>query len=105
MEKFERAEGQKRQTNGRTGQVGNFRGAVISKNGILLIAFAWAMEIVGVSAGIINSTYTTFGEDLPRTFTGYIPAVPMVALAVAELGRVPLSSAIFHKHKLTQGPT
>src|SRR5262249_25633184 len=27
----------------------------------------------------------------------------MVALAVAELGRVPLSSVIFHKHKLTQG--
>jgi hypothetical protein len=75
----------------------------MNKTGILLIAFAWAMEIVGVSAGMINSTYTTFGEDLPRTFTGYIPAVPMVALAVAELGRVPLSSAIFHKHKLTQG--
>jgi hypothetical protein len=27
----------------------------------------------------------------------------MMALAVAELGRVPLSSVIFHKHKLTQG--
>src|SRR5262249_28425178 len=29
--------------------------------------------------------------------------VPMVALAVAELGRVPLASAIFDKHKLMQG--
>src|SRR5215471_21103970 len=75
----------------------------MSKNGTILIAFAWAMEIVGVTGGIINSTYTTFGEDLPTTFVGYIPAVPMVALAVAELGRVPLASVIFHKHKLMQG--
>jgi hypothetical protein len=82
---------------------GQFRGATVSKNGIILIAFAWAMEIVGVSGGIINSTYTTFGEDLPTTFAGYIPAVPMAALAVAELGRVPLASVIFHKHKLMQG--
>jgi hypothetical protein len=76
---------------------------MMSKSGAILITFAWAMEIVGVSGGIINSTYTTFGNDLPHTFAGYIPAVPMVALAVAELGRVPLSSVIFHKHKLTQG--
>jgi hypothetical protein len=76
---------------------------MMSKNGIILITFAWAMEIVGVSGGIINSAYTTFGEDLPNTFAGYIPAVPMVALAVAELGRVPLASVIFHKHKLMQG--
>jgi hypothetical protein len=76
---------------------------MMSKNGIILITFAWAMEIVGVSGGIINSAYTTFGEDLPNTFPGYIPAVPMVALAVAELGRVPLASVIFHKHKLMQG--
>lgn len=32
-----------------------------------------------------------------------LPAVPMVALAVAELGRVPLASVIFHKHKFMQG--
>ena len=48
------------------------------------------------------SIYTTFGEDLPRTLAGYIPAVPMVAVAMSELGRVPLSSVIFHRHKLTQ---
>jgi hypothetical protein len=75
----------------------------MSKNETILIAFAWAMEIVGVSGGVINSTYTTFGEDLPNTVAGYIPAVPMIALAVAELGRVPLASVIFHKHKLMQG--
>src|SRR5262249_2385382 len=62
-----------------------------------------AMEIVGVSGGVINSIYTTFGQDLPKTPTEWIPAVPMVALAVAELGRVPLASAIFDKHKLMQG--
>jgi hypothetical protein len=69
----------------------------------ILIIFAWAMETVGVAGGVINSTYTTFGEDLPSTFVGYIPAVPMVALAVAELGRVPLASVIYDKHKFMQG--
>jgi hypothetical protein len=61
------------------------------------------MEIVGVTGGVINSTYTTFGTDLPNTLAGYVPAVPMVALAVAELGRVPLASVIYHKQKLMQG--
>jgi hypothetical protein len=51
---------------------------------------------------MINSTYTTFGEDLPKTFAEYIPVVPMVALAVAEFGRVPLASVLYHKHKLMQ---
>jgi hypothetical protein len=41
--------------------------------------------------------------NLPNTFAGYIPAVPMIALAVAEFGRVPLASVIFQKHKLIQG--
>src|SRR5262249_14351785 len=76
---------------------------MMSKNGIILILFAWAMEIVGVTCGMINSTYTTFGEDLPETFPEYIPVVPMVALAVAEFGRVPLASVLYHKHKLMQG--
>ena len=70
---------------------------------IILIVFAWVMEAVGVTGGIINSTYTTFGENLPNSLAGYLPAVPMVALAVAELGRVPLASVFFHKHKLMQG--
>jgi hypothetical protein len=71
--------------------------------GTILIVFAWAMEAVGVTGGVVNSTYTTFGDNLPNTVAGYIPALPMVALAVAELGRVPLASAIFNKHKLIQG--
>jgi hypothetical protein len=67
-----------------------------------LIVFAWAMETVGVTAGAANSMYTTFGEKLPETFLGYLPAIPMVVLAMAELGRVPLASAVYQKHKLVQ---
>jgi len=69
----------------------------------MLIVFAWTMEVVGILCGIINSTYTTFGEHLPNTLIGYIPALPMLALAVAELGRVPLASVVFNKHKFMQG--
>jgi hypothetical protein len=75
----------------------------MNSKGAILIVFAWVMEAVGVTGGIINSTYTTFGENLPNSFAGYLPAVPMVALAVAEFGRVPLASVIFHKHKFMQG--
>jgi hypothetical protein len=75
----------------------------MAESGRILIIFAWAMETVGVAGGVINSAYTTFGQDLPTSVAGYIPAVPMVALAVAELGRVPLASAIYHKHKFMQG--
>src|SRR5260370_25650662 len=75
----------------------------MTKSGRILIIFAWAMEIVGVTGGAINSTYTTFGDNLPTSLAGYIPAVPMVALAAAELGRVPLASVMYAKHKLMQG--
>jgi len=75
----------------------------MNSKGMILIVFAWVMEAVGVTGGIINSTYTTFGENLPNSFVGYLPAVPMAALAVAEFGRVPLATVIFHKHKLMQG--
>lgn len=75
----------------------------MNSRGKMLIIFAWTMEIVGVACGVINSTYTTFGEHLPNTLIGYVPALPMLALAVAELGRVPLASAVFYKHKVMQG--
>jgi hypothetical protein len=74
----------------------------MTKSGPILITFAWAMEIVGVTGGALNSTYTTFGEDLPTSLFGYIPAVPMMALAVAELGRVPLASVVYDKHRIMQ---
>jgi hypothetical protein len=56
----------------------------MSNKATILIVFAWVMEIVGVTTGVVNSTYTTFGDDLPKTLPEYIPAVPMVALAVAD---------------------
>jgi hypothetical protein len=74
-----------------------------SHAGKTLIIFAWSMEVVGVAGGIINSSYTTFGAEFPSTFTGYIPVVPMVALAVAECGRVPLASVVYSKHTFMQG--
>jgi hypothetical protein len=74
----------------------------MTKSGPILITFAWAMEIVGVTGGALNSTYTTFGDDLPTNLAGYIPALPMVALAVAELGRVPLASVVYDKHRVMQ---
>jgi hypothetical protein len=81
----------------------DFWGAMMTSKGTILIVFAWAMEAVGVTGGVVNSTYTTFGDNLPSTLSGYIPALPMVALAVAEFGRVPLASAIFNKRKIIQG--
>ena len=74
----------------------------MTKNGLILISFAWTMEIVGVAGGAINSAYTTFGDDLPTNLAGYVPAVPMVALAAAELGRVPLASVFYHKDRIMQ---
>ena len=74
----------------------------MTKSGQILITFAWAMELIGVTGGALNSMYTTFGDDLPITLAGYIPAVPMVALAAAEFGRVPLASVIYDKHKVMQ---
>jgi hypothetical protein len=65
-----------------------------------LIVFAWAMEIVGVTGGAANSVYTTFGEKLPDTLLGYLPAIPMAALAMAELGRVPLASVVYNKRSI-----
>jgi hypothetical protein len=75
----------------------------MTKSGPILITFAWAMEIVGVTGGALNSIYTTFGDDLPTSLAGYIPAVPMIALAAAEFGRVPLASVIYDKHEVIQG--
>jgi hypothetical protein len=76
---------------------------MMSKKGLILIIFAWGMEIVGVTCGLINSAYTTFGENLPQTIVGYLPAIPMVALASAELGRVPLAAVLYQRHTVAQG--
>jgi hypothetical protein len=65
-----------------------------------LIMFAWGIEIVGVTGGALNSAYTTFGDQLPSSLYGYFPVVPMIAVAMAEVGRVPLASVLYHKNRL-----
>ena len=75
----------------------------MNETGKQLILFAWAIEGVGVLGGMLNSAYTTFGNELPTTLSGWIPAIPMVAVSVAEFGRVPLASVVYHRHKLIQG--
>jgi hypothetical protein len=74
----------------------------MSKNETILIAFAWTMEIVGVAGGVINSLYTVYGTDMPGSVMEFLPAVPLFALPLAEVGRVPLASVIYYKHKFIQ---
>jgi hypothetical protein len=70
-------------------------------SGVVLITFAWVVEIVGSTAGVLNAAYTTYGDNpdnWPTTFFGWIPALPMAVLAIAELGRVPLASVVYARH-------
>jgi hypothetical protein len=69
---------------------------------MILLTFAWAIEIIGVVGGMVNSAYTTFPDKLPETWWAWLPAVPMLILAVAELGRVPLASVLFRRHRVIQ---
>ncbi len=78
------------------------KSSVPVRRGVLLLTYVWAIEITGVFLGIVNSAYTTFGDNMPTTLVGWVPAVPMVTLAVAELGRVPLASAIYAKTRIMQ---
>ena len=68
-----------------------------------LIIFAWGIEIVGVTGGALNSAYTTFGDQLPSSLPAYFPVVPMIAVAIAEIGRVPLASVLYNKNRLIKG--
>jgi hypothetical protein len=69
------------------------------RKGLILITFAWTVEIIGVSAGLVNSVYTTFPKELPQHAVEWLVAIP---LALAELGRVPLASVLFRRHKVMQ---
>jgi hypothetical protein len=70
--------------------------------GMILLTFAWGIELIGVVGGMVNSVYTTFPDKLPETWWAWLPAVPMLMLAMAELGRVPLASVLFHRHRVMQ---
>jgi hypothetical protein len=60
------------------------------------------MEMVGVGRGILNAGCTTSSDRLPDAIWGYVPAIPMIVLAVAELGRFPLACAFFHRGRVVR---
>jgi hypothetical protein len=73
------------------------------KKGLILIAFAWTVEVVGVAAGFINAIVTTYPDgNLPATLWPWLLVMPMGMIAVAELGRIPLTSLLFRRHKTVQ---
>jgi hypothetical protein len=75
----------------------------VSKKGLILITFAWAVEIVGVVAGLVTAVVTTYPDgNLPTSLWPWLMVLPMGMIAVAELGRIPLISAMFHRLKVMQ---
>jgi hypothetical protein len=73
------------------------------KKGLILITFAWAVEVIGVTAGLVNAVYTTYPTgNLPESWWLRLAILPMTMLALAELGRVPLASVLFHRHRIIQ---
>jgi hypothetical protein len=79
------------------------RGALVMKKGLILITFAWAVEVIGVTAGLVNAVYTTYPSgNLPESWWLRLAILPMAMLALAELGRVPLASVLFHRHRIIQ---
>ena len=73
------------------------------KKGLILIIFAWTVEAVGVIAGFITAMVTTFPDGLlPEEMWKWLWVLPMGMIAVAELGRIPLTSLLFHRHRVMQ---
>jgi len=64
-----------------------------------LIYFAWMLEIVGVGCGVVSAAFTTFHDDFPNSAIGWLPALPLVVLAMAELLRIPLAQAFSQKKR------
>ena len=79
------------------------RRMLVQKNGFILITFAWTVEVVGVVAGFVTAVVTTYPDgNLPTSWWPWLMAVPMGMISVAELGRIPLTSVLFHRHKVMQ---
>ena len=77
--------------------------AVVKKKGLILITFAWAVEVVAVVAGFVTAVVTTYPDgELPTSWWLWLMALPMGMIAVAELGRIPLTSVLFYRHKVMQ---
>jgi hypothetical protein len=73
------------------------------KKGVILITFAWTVEIVAVIAGFVTAVVTTYPDgNVPKGIWPWLIAMPMGMMAVAELGRIPLTSVLFHRHKVMQ---
>jgi hypothetical protein len=65
--------------------------------------FAWAVEVVGVVVGFVTAVVTTYPDgNLPTSLWPWLMVLPMGMIAVAELGRIPLISVLFHRHKVMQ---
>src|SRR5215471_19836816 len=76
---------------------------LVRKKGLILITFAWTVEIVGVIAGFVTAVVTTYPDgNIPKGIWPWLIAMPMGMIAVAELGRIPLTSVLFHRHKVMQ---
>jgi hypothetical protein len=75
----------------------------VGKKFLILITFAWAVEVVGVVAGFVTAVVTTYPDgNLPTSLWPWLTVLPMGMIAVAELGRIPLTSVLFHRHKVMQ---
>jgi hypothetical protein len=73
------------------------------RKGMILITFAWTVEAVGVIAGFVTAVVTTYPDgNLPSSVWPWLIALPMGMIAVAELGRIPLTSVIFRRHTVMQ---
>ncbi len=67
--------------------------AVASADLPTLLVVAWALELTGVACGVVNAALTTFPRAFPTTPVGWLPALPLVVLAMTELLRIPLAQA------------
>jgi hypothetical protein len=77
-------------------------GAIVKK-GLILIIFAWGVECIAVVAGFVTAIVTTFPEgELPESKWKWLWVLPMGMIGVAELGRIPLTSVLFYRHKVMQ---
>jgi hypothetical protein len=76
------------------------------KKGLILITFAWTIEIFAVMAGMVTAFVSNFPSVLDGQFTEskwrLLILPPMVMVALAELGRIPLTSVLYERHKRMQ---
>jgi hypothetical protein len=78
----------------------------LMRKGLILIIFAWTIEVFAVLAGMVTAFVTNFPSVLDGEFTEskwrLLILPPMVMVALAELGRIPLTSVLYERHKRIQ---